>query len=109
MEGVISDSFCVYDESALRNIPSFLLWVLLVVVVKRIGRMREDRFRFTYYLHRLQLSILADRNKPPIVKSTLPELAEVNTDFILNIILTHDVPWLNLVPRQEMVVVVFDW
>ena len=107
VEGVVYDSFAVHDESTLSDSSNLLVVHLVVVII--LVLCWEMWLSLGNNLKWLKLSISSDSHKPPVVESALPELAEVEVDLSLNVINAFYISLLNLVPRQEMSVVVQNW
>ena len=97
------------DESTLSNGSDlFFDGLLIIVIVSIVDRRGEYWVRLADNLEWLQLSVVTDIYESPVVETTLPELAEVDADLLLDVVLLHDVSWLELVPGEQMVVVSLD-
>jgi len=98
------------NESALGNAANFLLeGLLIVVIISIVTGCWEHWVWFANDFEWLKLSIFTDGHESPVVETTFPELTKVNLNFLLNVIDGSDVPLLNFMPCQQMVVVSVDW
>ena len=110
MEGVFSHAPGVDDKSSLSDAAYFLLDALFVVVVVSVSACGWEHWVWLANdLQWLKLSVLTDGDESPIIETTFPELAEVKVDFHLDVVDLRDVPLLDLVPSQKVVVVAIDW
>lgn len=105
MEGMVSHSASVDDESALGNATDFLLYSLVIVIVLVGLYVRERRLRSPNDLQGLKLSILTDRDESPVVETAFPELTKVDLNIVHDLVFSNDVSWFNLMPRQQMEIV----
>mmetsp|Transcript_88 Transcript_88/g.171 ORF Transcript_88/g.171 Transcript_88/m.171 type:complete len:266 (+) Transcript_88:3971-4768(+) len=109
VEAEVAHASGVDDEPSLGDGADLLLNALLVVVVvdAALGG-GEDGVGLADDLEGLELALLADGEEAPVVEAALPELAEVELDLDLEVVLAHNVPLLDLVPRKQVLVVPLD-
>lgn len=109
MERVISHSLGMHNKSSLSNAANFFLNTLFIVVIKVIIRGWEYWVWLTNNLEWLQLTIFGDGDESPVVETTFPELAEVDGNLLLDVVLLDNVALLKFVPGQKVSVVASDW
>ena len=109
MEGLLSHSLGMYDESSLSDAANFFLNALfIIIVIFVISNMWEYWSWLSNDLKRHELSIFADRYKSPVIESALPELAKVDADLLLEVVDHLKITILNLVPGEKVLVVTLD-
>jgi len=110
VEGVIFHSSGMDNESTLGNASNFFLEsLLIVVIISIVTGCWEHWVWFANDLKWLKLSIFTDGHESPVVETTFPELTKVKMNFLLNVIDGSDVPLLNFMPCQQMMVVSVNW
>ena len=107
MEGMVSDSFAVDNETTLCNAANF--WVVKFIIVVSILVSWEGWFILCNNFKWLDLSLGTDGYKSPVIETTFPELAKVELNLCLDIVNIFYVSFFNLVPAEQMVVVAFNW
>jgi|TARA_B110001450_G_C17576067_1_gene462882 hypothetical protein len=101
MEGVLSHSSGMDNESSLGDATNFFLNTLLVVVIIGISASSwENWVWLTDNFEGLEFTLLTDGNKSPIIETAFPELSKVNMNVHLDVIDFCDVSLFNLVPCQ---------
>jgi len=99
----------MHDEPPLCQ-TSDVLFVVVVVVVEHV-------FLSHYWKHGLwlpndltwrELSILANLKQPPIEEAAFPELSEINANAEGNVVFFDDIPWLYLMPGDQVQVIPVD-
>ena len=109
VERVLPHSLSMHDEPPLRQTSDVLLVVVVVVV--------EHVFLPHYWKHGVrlpndltwrELSILANLKQPPIEEAAFPELSEIDAYGEGNVVFFDDIPWLHLMPGDQVQVVPVD-
>lgn len=110
VERVLPHSSSVNNESTLSNTSYLILSsLIIIIVVARIIDGRKYGIWLADNFQRLEFAIVANRNKPPVIESTLPEFAKINANFLLDLVLSNNVSLFNLMPGQKVVIVTLDW
>jgi hypothetical protein len=110
MEGVVSYSFGVNNESTLGDTAYFLFNTLLIVVFKVIVVWRRENWIWlTYDLQWLKLTVFGNGDESPVVETTFPEFAKVNANFFLNIVFRNNIAFLKFVPSEKMSIISHNW
>ena len=99
----------MHDEPPLRQTSDVLLVIVVVVIEhvflphywKRVIRLPND-------LTWRELSILANLKQPPIEEAAFPELSEIDAYAEGDVVLFSDIPWLHLMPGDQVQVVSVD-
>lgn len=97
MESIIAHATRMNHKSTLCNTACVILLIFFIKFII-ILNMRELRSRLANYFHWLELTIFTNRYEPPIIKSTLPELAKIDLNLLHDIILFNYIPLFDFVP-----------
>jgi hypothetical protein len=98
----------MHNKPTLCNATYFFLNILFVIVILVID-VWEHWIRLADNLHWLQFTIFTDGDETPIIKSAFPEFSKVDLDLLHDIILLNDIALLNLMPRQQVLILALDW
>ena len=108
MECMVSHSSGVSNKSTLGDV-NVAIFLVIVVILLFIVDDREDWIGVTNDLAWDELANVADFKESPVEETTFVEFAKVQGDLDGLIVLVKNIPFRNLMPSDDMLVISRNW